>query len=342
VVRFSTNPLPDNAMRSISTPANVHGGTIRFLLVGLLVVLLVLCALIFTVPLLNRALFNNVVWLAVMQRTTDEKVIGFTQVEALFTPQIERASGANARTRLGLGILAAWDGNESDALTHWQQDIDRKHLLHFGQQAQQQGQLDRAMLLFRGAGEEMYEPGWYAVGSLCQMSWAQLDHLTSANQERCQGIIDQNQLLVNGDFASGTLDGWLTQGGKTLLVDSGLDAPAIRLHGSEQNQRHSLYQRLSLLPGTVIRFSMYVRVPEPASTDFRLLYIGFEKPDGSAAGNALSETKMSIAPDQWRLVERIYTIPAAKNQSFLFAPVQVWGSAQVDAAHVQLEIVEQP
>ena len=199
------------------------------------------------------------------------------------------------------------------------------------------------MLFFRGAGDSRHDQGWYGIGKVCQGTRVQLERFTRANQIRCRNFFAENNLLLNGDFASGDLIGWTELGRTaTVITDREFGDHAVVISGDEDGTPNAIYQRLELSEGTVIKFSAYIRIRSEISSNVQLLYVGFIKPDGSSVGNALSATDINLQSNKWTYVEHLYTLPPAQDERYLFAPAQVRGSRQVDVARVQLEILGQP
>lgn len=300
----------------------------------LVLVLLVPAALI-AIYILHTVAVNNLVWLAVAWRATGEDFVDISN-----SPMIVSV-GNNARTNMALGVLAAFSGDEATAQALWQRGRHIDQLMVLGQQAQAQGSLDLAMAFYRGAGDTPEEQGWYGIGKVCQGTWAHLHKLSSENQQRCRHMFEQYGLLLNGDFSTGDLAGW-TQLGKNSaqIINAELSGTAARIIGNDSS--HMLYQWINIVPGTTVKFSAYVRVQDPIPQKLRLLYIGFKGTDGSSVGNAMAAVDANLIPQEWIYVERSYTLPAAQNNRYLFAPAEIRGAGQVEVDRVQLIIVEQP
>lgn len=278
---------------------------------------------------------TNLLWLAVSRQLAAQ------ETQALPSQVLMEWASTTSRGSQAVGILAALRDDETTAQSAWARAGDREQLLAIGLNVQRRGERDLALLFFRGAGDEPYTPGWFAIGHICQRTLSRPERLQPANQARCAALFQANgnNLILNGDWREGTLDGWLYLGALPEIERlGGPYDPTATLIGHNR-ERRSIYQAITLPPDTVVRFSALVRREGPLPARLSLLQVTFTQPNGSSAGNALDGVELLATPSEWRAVERTYRTREAQGNLFRFTPVLIEGEGRVQVDQVHLEII---
>lgn len=301
---------------------------------------MLLVALMLVVPwkATSDLLLNNVVWLAALHRAVEPEQPSTFEAAA---SRIYQRQGDDVlpRIRLGLGILAAFDGDEQAALDLWRDSSDRSRLVSVGRDLERRGRTDLALLHYRGAGETRYTMGWFAAGRLCQRRLATLFTLAPSGQAVCGALFEGNQdnLILNGQFETQTLDGW-SDHMQAARLSMDPSAPGAWIQGRPGARGQGPYQFVALPAGTRVRFAADIRIVEAAPSDLRILYVSRTTPEGKAAGNALGLDRVPPAGSVTH-VEREMVLPPAQDNLYRFCPLLLDGAGAAVIDNVSLQII---
>lgn len=181
--------------------------------------------------------------------------------------------------------------------------------------------------------------GWFAAGRLCQRQFAGLSRLTPSSQTTCRTLFQDNQdnLILNGQFETRTLDGW-SDHTKSAIIHTDPTAPGALIEGRPGERWQGPYQYIALPAGTTVRFSADIRIVDVAPEKLRVLYVSRTTPEGKPAGNSLS---LETVPPAGRTVhlEREFTLRAAQEDRYRFCPLLIDGEGTAIVDNVSLRIV---
>ena len=262
-----------------------------------------------------------------------------------------QSNQTNARTYLGIGMAYAENFSEPEALNYWRQGQIAPATLHqLGSQMRKQGLLDLAFIYFRNAAQldpATPDQGDYLAGRLCQQSLTDPARLSAFNQQYCHDYFAQNggNLLLDGQFDQEVHWGWtgdflftdFTRANFQRDLESGVPSPSLRLTGLTSGRHAGLYQRISILPGTKVRFSGYFRSENAHDLSADLLYIERQQ-EGKPQGNSPYKVESST---EWQHLERIFVLPMDSEPWAQFYPVLLRGEGTVWADNLSVEIVSE-
>ena len=106
--------------------------------------------------------------------------------------------------------------------------------------------------------------------------------------------------------------------------------------GQDESDHYGLYQRLTLNPGTTVRFSGRFKLSGEENLTARLLYIGWQKEDGTPQGNDGEQRSVQM---KWTEFERTFRVPENIRPNINFYPVNFSGEGTIWFDDIQLELV---
>ena len=294
---------------------------------------------------LPGVLYNNIghlIWL----RASKEKSI--TAEAAL--PYFERAIAANpssSHARIGAAMVNIQLGNEEEAFAHLNAGgVNPSILVEYGNKEAARGDDNKALLLYKDSAILGSREGHILAGNICQHAFYQPQNLSEDKLDFCRAYFtdNENNLIVNANFESGDLIGWTQRYWSgfsgAYLVEQDADERTFTavIDGEKESEVGSISQRITLPPGTMVRFSARVKAELQTGANIRLLHAVWTRPDGKPGGNQL----VIIDDDMdWDYVERTLTIPEAQGRSFTFSPAILTGRGNVWIKDVRLEIVSE-
>jgi tetratricopeptide (TPR) repeat protein len=303
--------------------------------------------MLLAVPLLtgirwSSQLWSNAAWL--LSRRDNEN----QQLAASYFKKAIQLNPANQRAYHGAGMLFAKTGDEEGALEMWESgNIDPVLLTSLGQHIQWQGDLDAAFIYFRSAAllaPSEATDGELLAGKLCQRMLADLTTLSLRNQTYCQDYIVGNDgnLLLNGELEQDIYWGWSGRSafeGSQASVDRdytvAISPPSLLLTGLTMGPPRGLYQRISLQPGTKIRFSGYFRAENVEEKAARLLYVEWRQ-NGKTHGTHLYTVDFNL---DWQYFEMTFLLPDQSEPWVQFYPVILTGQASIWSDQMRVEIL---
>lgn len=263
-----------------------------------------------------------------------------------------QANPDNKRAYLGAGVTFAALLQEGSALAAWRAgNISPDLLAQMGIQASDRSLYDVALIYFRSADQlSPHSSGEniFLVGNLCQTLLANLTILTSSNQQYCQNYFAQNDgnLLLNGQFEYDTNWGWRGQfffndrAQASLEHDylSGVPTPSLVLSGLTSGPHNGLYQRISMPPGTRMRFSGFFRTEDAVELNARLLYVEWRQ-NGVTQGVDFARIESNL---EWHYFETYFTLPIGSDPWLQFYPVLLEGQGRIWVDDVRVEVLSGP
>ena len=310
-----------------------------------------LLAVLLRVATLSSALLGNAAWVnfnEVLSR--DSPPDAAMQSAATQFQKAQLADTANRSVWLGEGLAHALRGDIVAAHAAWAEGkVDPKVLTQYGTKARQDGRIDAAITIFRGAAalrNDVDAQELFLAGSVCQQTFAAPTLLNDDNAQFCAALLneDNNNLLLNGYANTGSLYGWQ---GKYFFLDpekalatieysEGANGPVFKLVGYSAGDHFGLFQRISLPAGAKVRFSGRFKVETRENLEARLLYIAWRGSDGRPEGN---QSAWQTTDLEWTSFERVFVVPESEGSLLAFYPAVFSGKGTIWFDELRLEIV---
>jgi hypothetical protein len=294
---------------------------------------------------------SNIAWINLKTYLHDETAFTNNMVTgvALFS-QAVGTNDKNQSAKFGLGMSYALQGDVDSAIITWSKsEIDPATLIEYGISARNKGILDAALTQFRAADalDDMNtQKAYLLAGTICQRANSMQHLLSEPNVQYCSSYLSDNgnDLIVNGDFSTRAVYGWegehfFTGKNAARLQIEDLDESedyVVSLMGQDKSNHYGLYQRISLVPGTTVRFSGRFRISGEENLKARVLYIGWQEKDGTPQGNHGEQHSQEM---EWTKFERTFHVPENISPPINFYPVIFSGEGTVWFDDIQLEII---
>ena len=293
---------------------------------------------------------SNIAWINLNTYLRDETAFTTNlRYGSIFFSQALDLDNKNESAVFGLGLTDILQGSGDSAISLWRDSaLDPSLLIDYGLSARGKDDFDKALTLFRAAdarGEKITKEGLLLAGTICQWTFTEQSLLSDSNSQFCSNYWKENghNLIINGDLSAGALYGWEGENfftGKNKArakVDGDESSTAASLIGQDENNHFGLYQRLSLSAGDTMRFSGRFKMSGKENLAARILYIGWQKEDGTPQGNQGGEQSKQM---EWTEFERTFHVPENSKTTFNFYPVTFSGEGIIWFDDIRLELID--
>jgi tetratricopeptide (TPR) repeat protein len=295
---------------------------------------------------LTSQFWSNLGWVQLTRLSFLDKI---AEAPIVYFNNALQVDDKNRGAYIGAGMTYARVLDESNAQIMWQQGETQADLLiQLGDQLQERGLLDEAFIYFRASAqlaETRPAEGDFRSAKLCQINLPDFEKLTAKNRSYCWRYFDQNKgnLLLDGQFDHTTKWAWAgtsffknsTEATLDLDFSTGATEASLMLTGLTSGLHKGIYQRVTLEPGTKIRFGGYFRTENAVDLAARLLYIEWRQA-GEIHGTHLYTADSSI---EWIYLERIFILPDGSEPWVNLYPVLLNGRGTVWTDNLHVEIL---
>lgn len=289
---------------------------------------------------------SNLAWIAVTKAVLagDANQAQQDMPEYLFATK-NRLAPSSDNDFFGLGIAHVLANEHAEAERIWQEkSVPASRLIGIGDWYRQHNDWQEALFYYTAASrlQENSDADLHIL-EVCRKLYELPIVLDEASQHICvdyRYALDRN-LVIDGDFGGQGLDFWERHyvDGVNYWIDSsfGMPAPSLRIDSSTDRYIGGVFQQLSLPPGTVVKFSAWLRVQAVEDVRVHPVYTR-----GVQGDKLVVRTKATIKDSmEWQYIERTFRIPATDDGQLSFYPAFLGGTGVFWIDNVRLRVLDE-